>query len=63
VTATDPNVSADTDADAVVEQIQAAVSELGEIEGNDAVPLAELTERLAELHASLQGALTELDRA
>ena len=49
--------------DEVVGQIEAAVDELGAPGSSATTPLPELAEQLAALHAGLQSALTELDRA
>ncbi|HEX2902672.1 MAG TPA: hypothetical protein VHO01_04375 [Jatrophihabitans sp.] len=49
--------------DELVEQIEAAVAELGRPQDADGIELSQLAEQLAALHSGLQSALTELDRA
>lgn len=65
---TDPGLTADLTAQAeaaqdLIAQIEAATDALGTPEQSDMVPLTELAEQLAYLHAGLHSALSELDRA
>ncbi|HTZ42580.1 MAG TPA: hypothetical protein VMB79_01860 [Jatrophihabitans sp.] len=65
---TDPASATDLTAQAeavqhLIAQIEAATDALGTPEQSGAIPLTELAQQLAGLHAGLHTALSELDRA